>query len=152
MSNLSNQENELLPIDSTIFYNTRNSTTISFLIDFRKLNKKSKRHPFVFPIFDIKYLLMKLEGFQQKILLGLNMGYCHLELTIDSKKMCAVAFSSGKYKYQKLSIILCNSSDFMQEVMLNLFRDFVFVIEYIDDLLVTSIGTFVEGFLNQNKF
>ena len=70
------------------------------------------------------------------------MGYYHIELSADSKKMCTVVLPWGKYEYQKIPMGLYNSSDIFQEVMSNLFRHLEFIREYIDDLLVTSNGTF----------
>ena len=54
--------------------------------------------------------------------------------------MCTIVLPWGKYEYQKLPMGLSNSPDISQENMSNLFRDLEFVREYIDDLLVTTIG------------
>ena len=68
------------------------------------------------------------------------MGYYHIELCPDSKKLCTIVLPWGKYEYQKLPMGLSNSPDIFQENMSNLFRDLDFVREYIDDLLITTTG------------
>ena len=114
--------------------------TIRFISDFRELNKRIKRYPF--PLPNIQELLLKLEGFQWATALDLNMGYYHIELTPNSKRMCTIVLPWGKYEYQKLPMGLSNSPDIFQENMSDLFRGFDYVREYIDDLLVTTNGTF----------
>ena len=84
---------------------------------------------------------MKLEGFQWATALDLNMGYYHIELCPNSKRICTIVLPWGKYEYQVLPQGLSNSPDIFQENMSNLFRDLEFVREYIDDLLITSNGT-----------
>ena len=69
------------------------------------------------------------------------MGYYHIELTPNSKKMCTIVLPWGKYEYQKLPMGLCNSPDIFQENMNQLFEGFDYVREYIDDLLVTTNGS-----------
>ena len=103
------------------------------------MNKRIKRYPF--PLPNIQDLLLKLEGFQWATALDLNMGYYHIELTPNSKKMCTIVLPWGKYEYQKLPMGLCNSPDIFQENMSDLFRGFDYVREYIDDLLVTTNGS-----------
>ena len=112
--------------------------TVRFLSNFRELNKRIKRYPF--PIPNIQDLLLKLEGFTHATALDLNMGYYHIELCPDSKKLCTIVLPWGKYEYQKLPMGLSNSPDIFQENMSNLFRDLDFVREYIDDLLITTTG------------
>ena len=69
------------------------------------------------------------------------MGYYHIELCPNSKRVCTIVLPWGKYEYQVLPMGLSNSPDIFQENMSNLFRDLDFVREYIDDLLITSSGS-----------
>jgi hypothetical protein len=110
--------------------------TVRFISDFRELNKRIKRKPF--PIPKIQDLLLKLEGFQYATSLDLNMGYYHIELSPDSKRLCTIVLPWGKYEYQKLPMGLCNSPDIFQEKMSTLFADLEFIRTYIDDLLVIT--------------
>ena len=84
-----------------------------FISDFRELNKRIKRKPF--PIPKIQDLLLKLEGFKYTTSLDLNMGYYHIELCPESKKLCTIVLPWGKFEYQKLPMGLCNSPDIFQE-------------------------------------
>ena len=72
--------------------------TIRFISDFRELNKRIQRQPF--PIPKIQDLLLKLEGFQWATSLDLNMGYYHIRLSPDSRKLCTIVMPWGKYEYQ----------------------------------------------------
>lgn len=116
--------------------------TVRFISDFRELNKRIKRKPF--PIPKIQDLLIKLEGFQYATSLDLNMGYYHIELTPDSKKLCTIVLPFGKYEYQRLPMGLSNSPDLFQEKMSELMQDLEYVRVYIDDLLTLTSGTFTD--------
>ena len=85
--------------------------------------------------------MLKLEGFQYATSLDLNMGYYHIELSPNSKRLCTIVLPWGKYEYQKLPMGLCNSPDIFQEKMSTLMGDLEFVRTYIDDLLVTTMST-----------
>ena len=117
---------------SSNFYSTKKDGSVWFISDFRKLNKCIKRKPY--PIPKIQDLLLKLEGFQYATSLDLNMGYYHIELSPDSKRLYAIVLLWGKYEYQKLPMGLCNSPDIFQEKMSTLMGDLEFVRTYIDDL------------------
>ena len=114
--------------------------TVRFINDFRELNKRIKRKPY--PIPNIQDMLLNLEGFQYATSLDLNMGYYHIELCPDSKKLCTLVFPFGKYEMQRLPMGLCNSPDIFQEKMSELFDGLEFVRTYIDDLLCLTKGSF----------
>ena len=116
--------------------------TVRFISDFRELNKRIKRKPY--PIPKIQDLLIKLEGFKYATSLDLNMGYYHIELTPDSKKLCTIVLPFGKYEYQRLPMGLSNSPDLFQEKMSDLMADLEFVRVYLDDLLTLTSGSFEE--------
>ena len=125
---------------SPTFVIPKKDKTIRFISDFRELNRRIKRFPF--PIPNIQDLLRKLGGFKWASALDLNMGYYHIELCPDSKKLCTIVLPWGKYEYQKLPMGLCNAPDIFQENMTNLFRELEYEREYIDDLLITTNGTY----------
>jgi len=116
--------------------------SVRFITDFRELNKRIKRKPF--PIPKIQDLLLKLEGFQYGTSLDLNMGYYHIELDPDAKKLCTIVLPWGKYEYQRLPMGLCNSPDIFQEKMGGLMADLDYVRTYIDDLLVFTSGSWTD--------
>ena len=114
--------------------------TVRFISDFREVNKRIKRKPY--PIPNIQDLLLKLEGFQYGTSLDLNMGYYHIELSPDSKRICTIVLPWGKYEYQRLPMGLSNSPDIFQDKMSTLMAGLEFVRTYIDDLLVITKNTF----------
>ena len=114
--------------------------TVRFINDFRELNKRIRRMPYPMP--KIQDMLLKLQGFTHATSLDLNMGYYHIELHPDSKKLCTLVFPWGKFEPQKLPMGLANSPDIFQEKMSNLFADLEYVRAYIDDLLVITKGTY----------
>ena len=124
------------------FIISKKNGTVRFISDFRELNKRIRRKPF--PIPRIQDLLLKLEGFKYASSLDLNMGYYHIELCPNSKKLCTIVLPWGKYEYQKLPMGLCNSPDIFQEKMNELFAGLDYVRTYIDDLLCISNGTYEE--------
>jgi len=90
--------------------------SLRFISDFRELNKRIKQK--TFPITKMQDLLLKLECFQYGTSLDLNMGYYHIKLNPDAKKLCTIVLPCwGKYEYQRLPMRLCNSPDIFQEKM-----------------------------------
>ena len=122
-----------------IFIIPKKNGTVRFINDFRELNKRIKRKPF--PIPKIQDLLMKLEGFRYGTSLDLKMGYYHIELSPNSKRLCTIVTPWGKYECQRLPMGLCNSPDIFQERMSTLMDGLEFVRTYIDDLLVLTKGS-----------
>ena len=99
--------------------------TIRFISDFRELNKRVKRTPF--PLPKIQDMLLKMEGFQYATSLDLNMGYYHIKLDADSRKLCTIVLPWGKYKYNTIPMGLCSSCDIFQEKMSELMQGLEFV-------------------------
>ena len=113
---------------------------VRFVSDFRELNKRIKRMPY--PVPNIQDMLLNLEGFQHATALDLNMGYYHIKLDSDSRKLCTIILPFGKFEYQRLPQGLCNSPDIFQEKMNELFQGFEHVRAYLDDLLVLTKSDF----------
>ena len=55
-------------------------STVYFISDFREINKRILRQPYLIP--RIQDLLLRLEGFRYGTTLDLNMGYYHIELSV----------------------------------------------------------------------
>ena len=124
------------------FAQPKKNKTIRVLTDFRQLNKQIIRKPY--PIPKINEMLLKLEGFQYATSLDLNMGYYHIELTPNARRICTIVLPWGKYEYCRLPMGLCNSPDIFQEKMDELFHGFKEVRAYIDDILVLTKGSWPE--------
>ena len=113
---------------------------VRFISDFRELNKRIKRTPY--PIPNIQEMMLNLEGFQYATALDLNMGYYHVRLDPDSRKLCTIILPFGKFEYQRLPQGICNGPDVFQEKMSELFDGFEYVRAYIDDLLILTKDSF----------
>ena len=70
------------------------------------------------------------------------MSYYHIELDLESSKLCTIVLSWGKYEYPKLPMGLCNSPDIFQDKMNKLFAGFEYIQAYIDDLIIVTNGSF----------
>ena len=110
--------------------------SVRFISDFRELNKCIKRKPY--PIPQIQDILLKLEGFKYATSLDLNMGYYHIKLSPQRRKLCTIVLPWGKYEYDSLPMGLCNSPDVFQEKISTLMSGLEFVRAYIDDLLIIT--------------
>jgi hypothetical protein len=115
---------------------------IRVVTDFRKLNEYLVRKPY--PLPKISELLQTLQGFRYATALDLSMGYYHIPLDEASQKLCATVFPWGKYKYKRLPMGIKNSPDIFQSVMNRLLGDLDFVKIYLDDVIITSNGSFAD--------
>ena len=113
---------------------------VRFVSDFRELNKRIKRMPY--PVPNIQEMMLNLEGFKYATALDLNMGYYHVKLDADSRKLCTIVLPFGKFEYQRLPQGICNGPDIFQEKMSELFDGFEHVRAYIDDLLILTKGDY----------
>jgi len=114
--------------------------SVRFINNFRELNKWIKRKPY--PIPQIQDMLLKLEGFQYATSLDLNMGYFHIELTLESKQLCTLVIPFGKCEMQRLPMGLSNLPNIFQEKMSKLFEGFKDIQAYIDNLLLLTKESF----------
>ena len=118
------------------FIQPKKNGTVRVLSDFRELNKNIKRKPF--PIPKIQDMLLNLEGFTYATSLDLNMGYYHILLTPNARRLCTIVLPDGKYEYCRLPMGICNAPDIFQEKIAELFQGFEYVRAYIDDVLLIS--------------
>ena len=114
--------------------------TVRFLSDFRRLNKWLKRKPY--PLPNIQDMLYRMEGFRYATSLDLNMGYYHIRLDKNARRLCTIILPWGKYEYLRLPMGISNSPDIFQERMSELMAGLEFIRVYIDDLLHVTSGTF----------
>ena len=122
------------------FIRPKKNGRVRFLSDFRELNKRIKRKPF--PLPKIQDLLQKLEGFTYATSLDLNMGYYHIQLTPNARRLCTIVMPWGKYEYLRLPMGVANSPDIFQEHMSELMAGLEFVRVYIDDILCITKGDY----------
>jgi len=124
------------------FIHPKTTGGVGVLTDFRRLNDALKCTPF--PLPRIADLLQKLQGFQYATALDLSMGYYHVPLDEAAQRLCTALLPWGKYQYQVLPMGIKNSPDIFQNVMNNLLGDLENVRVYLDDILVTTPGTFTD--------
>ena len=69
------------------------SNEVSFLSDFRNINKLLKRKSYPMP--NINEILLKLEGFQYATSIDLNMGYYHIRISNNTNNLCTIILPGG---------------------------------------------------------
>ena len=92
-----------------------------------------------------------MEGFKYATSLDPNMGYYHIKLDANSRKLCTIVLPWGKYEYNVLPMGLCSSCDIFQEKMSELMQGLNFVRTYIDDLLCITASTFDDHLAKLDK-
>jgi hypothetical protein len=83
--------------------------TVCFLSDFREVNKRLVREPFLIP--KISTVLQEIEGFSYATAPDLNMGYYTIKLDPDASKICTIILPWGKYSYKRLPMGIAGSPD-----------------------------------------
>ena len=68
---------------------------LSFLSDYRNLNKKLQQK--TYPMPKINEMLLKLEGFQYATSLDLNMGYYNIRVSKNVCNLCRIILLREKY-------------------------------------------------------
>jgi hypothetical protein len=113
---------------------------VRILTDLRRLNAHIKRKPF--PLPKISDLLSKLSGFKYATAIDPSMGYYHIPLDLEAQKLCTTTLPWGKYQYKRLQMGVKTSPDMFQRTMYELLGDMPNIQVYLDDILITSNGTF----------
>jgi hypothetical protein len=98
----------------------------------------------LFPLPKISDLLRKLSGFKYATAIDLSMGYYHIPLDLEAQKLCTTILPWGKYQYKRLPMGVKTSPDIFQRIMYKLLGDIHNTQVYLDDILITSNGTFEE--------
>jgi hypothetical protein len=122
------------------FIQAKKTGDVCILTDFRRLNAQIKRKPFTLP--KISDLLRKLSGFKCATTIDLSMGYYHIPLDLEAQKLCTTIFPWGKYQYKRLPMGAKTSPDIFQGIMYESLGDIPNMQVYLDDILITSNGTF----------
>ena len=122
------------------FIQPKKTGDVRVLTDFRQLNKFLVRKPF--PLPKISDLLQKLQGFTYATAIDLSMGYYHIPLDKYSQMLCTMILPWGKYQYEHLPMGITSSPDVFQSIMMEILGDLAYARVYIDDILVTSSGSY----------
>jgi hypothetical protein len=124
------------------FIQAKKTGDVRILTDFRRLNAQIKRKPF--PLPKISDLLRKLSGFKYATAIDLSMGYYHIPLDLEASKLCITRLPWGKYQYKRLPMGVKTSPDIFQRIMYELLGHIPNIQVYLDDIIITSNGTFEE--------
>jgi hypothetical protein len=122
------------------FIQAKKTGDVRILTDFRGLKAQIRRKPF--PLPKISDLLRKLSGFKYATVIDPKMGYYHIPLDFEAQKLCTTILPWGKYEYKRLSMGVKTSPDIFQRIMYELLGDIHNIQVYLDDILITSNGTF----------
>jgi hypothetical protein len=124
------------------FIQAKKTGDVRILTDFRRLTAQIRRKPF--PLPNISDLLRKLSGLKYTTAIDLSMGYYHIQLDLEAQKLYTTILPWGKYQYKRLPISVKTSPDIFQRIMYELLGDIPNIQVYLDDILITSNGTFEE--------
>jgi hypothetical protein len=124
------------------FIQSKKTGDVRILTDFRRLNAQIKRKPF--PLPKISDILRKLSVFKYATAIDLSMGYYHIPLDLEAQKLCTTILPWGKYQYKRLPMGVKASPDIFQRIMHDLLGDIRNIQVYLDDIPITSNGTFEE--------
>ena len=129
---------------------TKPDGSLRMCVDYRKLNKVTKRQNFPMPnLQDAVYSANKIQYFTK---LDLIKGYYQLPVHEDSRQYTAFSTTQGHYEFKRLSFGLKNSGIEFQKQMTEILaeHDHRRVIVYIDDILILS-NTFEEHMILVEK-
>ena len=85
---------------------------------------------------NINEMLLKLEGFQYAMSLGLNMGYHHTKLSNNTSILCMIILPRGKYCYKRLPMGVTYYPDIFRQNINDLFHGFEFIRSYINKIFI----------------
>ena len=85
-----------------------------------------------------------MEGFQFAIALDLKMEYYTIQLSLKSKDLTTIVTEFGIFRYNVLPMGLCISGEIFQAKVNELLRDIKGLYAYINDILLTTKGSFEE--------
>jgi hypothetical protein len=88
--------------------------------------------------------LRKLSGFKYAKVIDLSMGYYHIPLDLEAQHSCSTILPWGKYQYKRLPMGVKTSPVIFQRMMYELLGDIPNIQVYVDDIIITSNGTFEE--------
>ena len=131
------------------FIQPKKTGDVRVLTDFRQLNKFISRRPF--PLPKIADLLQKLEGFRWATAIDLSMGYYHIPLDRRSQRLCTTILPWGKYQYLRLPMGVTSSPDVFQSIMMEKLGDLEYARAYIDDILITTSGSYEDHLEKLNE-
>jgi hypothetical protein len=124
MTVVKNKKNELIP--------QRTVTEWRLCIDYRKLNKATKKYHFLLPFID--EMLERLANHSFFYFLDGYLGYHQILIHPDDQSKTTFTCPCGTYAYRGMSFGLCNALASFQRCMMSIF--FEMIEEFMDDFSI----------------
>nr|GFC49733.1 reverse transcriptase domain-containing protein [Tanacetum cinerariifolium] len=115
MTVIKNDENELIP--------TRLVTGWRVCIDYKKLNKATRKDHFPLPFMD--QMLERLAGNEYYYFLDGFSGYFQIPIDLKDQEKTTFTCPYGTFAYKRMPFGLCNASGTFQRCMMALFHDMI---------------------------
>ena len=113
MTVIKNEKNELIP--------TRTVTSWRICIDYRKLNKATRKDHFPLPF--INQMLDRLAGHQYYCFLDGYSGYNQIAIALEDQEKTTFTCPYGTFAFRRMSFGLCNAPATFQRCMMAIFMD-----------------------------
>ena len=128
MTVITNNKNELIP--------TRTVTGWRVCIDYRKLNKATRKDHFPLPFID--QLLERLSGYPFYYFLDGYSGYFQILIVPEDQEKTTFTCPYGTFAYRRMPFGLCNAPATFQRCMMSIFSDMVekFIEIFMDDFSI----------------
>jgi hypothetical protein len=115
MTVISNEKNELIP--------TRTVTGWRVCMDYRKLNKATRKDHFPLPFID--QMLDRLAGHEYYCLLDGYSGYNQIAIAPEDQEKTTFTCPFGTFAFRRVSFGLCNAPATFQRCMMAIFSDLI---------------------------
>ena len=133
MTVIKNEKNELIP--------TRTMTGWRICIDYRKLNKATRKDHFPLPFID--QMLDKLAGHQYYCFLDGYSGYNQIAIAPEDQEKTTFTCPYGTFAFRRMPFGLCNAPATFQRCMMAIFADLV---EDVMEIFMDDFSVFGSSF------
>jgi hypothetical protein len=130
---VANEKNELIP--------TRSVTGWRICMDYRKLNKATRKDHFPLPFID--QMLDRLAGKEFYCFLDGYSGYNQIAIAPEDQEKTTITCSYGTFAFRRMPFGLCNAPATFQRCMMALFSD---LIESVMEVFMDDFSVFGESF------